>query len=1058
MNRACAALLGLLIVPAAAFAQLPAATTASPKPRADFSREPFVIEQYFTSARFENNGTGDEILRVRVRVQSAAGVRQWSELVFGYNAAAEKIAVHYARVRKADGTTVSVGPGAVKDQIAAAANSFPAYLNYKETRVAVSSLAAGETLEYEIEKRIVAPAAPGEFWFEHAFVDSAVVLDERLEINVPAARKVILKSSPAFPSAAENLNGRAIYRWKHLNSRPIDRSSAESAERARARTPDVQLTTFASWEAVARWYAKVSRGRAEPAPEIHAKAQELIRDRTSDIEKMQALYEWVSKNIRDTGLPLGAAGYQPRTAAEILANQYADSADKHTLLAAMLSAAGFSSDAVLMPSSRKLDAVVPSPAQFDHVITLVPLAKDLVWMDSTVDIAPFRMLAAGLRAKSALVISPDGAGKICETPADPPFLSTQQVDITGQLSELGKLTATARYSVRGDTELVLRSAFRKARESQWNEIGRTILSLDGIHGDVVAVKPGDPKATQDPFQLEIRFAQPSFFDWATKKTRTALPLLAIGLPDPPANKTQPIDLGSPLKVTVKLTLHLPPSFSARPPIGVSIAHDYADFKTSYQFADHVVSASRSLDFKMRSLPASRADEYAAFARAVAADQLQPLAIENTEPGPPAVPSSASADELFETGNLIVNSPNRRAAIPLLERATQLDPKHEFGWDSLGLSYESAGRLDDAIAAFRKQLEVAPSDDYANLDMAHTFEARGDYASAESAFRKQVEAHPLDALAHAFLGMMLMNQERDYARAVPELEKAAILWPKTTEFQIDLGMAYAKLGRSDDAMSAFDKALSASPEPFVRREVAFAMADSNLALDEAQRYAEFAVSAAEAQLRDVDLKRADEKHMTAVQSLGDGWDTLGWVAFKQGDSKKAERLLDASWLLNGRAETADRLAQLYEKLGDKDRAIHACALSLAVFPSDDTRARLTLLLHGNAQIDDLVAKAKPELETLRSIPAGKLVARDVRADFLVLLSASGQGSRVDGVRFIGGDDVLRPFADRLRALDYHLNFPDGSPIKLLRGGTLACSAATGECNFLPLIPGNMQAAP
>ena len=95
----------------------------------------------------------------------------------------------------------------------------------------------------------------------------------------------------------------------------------------------------------------------------------------------------------------------------------------------MLKAAGISSDAVLIPYTRNLDASVPSPAQFDHVITTVALGTVPVWMDTTTEVAPFRLLASPLRGKSALLVPADGAGRIVETPADPPFVSTQHVDI-----------------------------------------------------------------------------------------------------------------------------------------------------------------------------------------------------------------------------------------------------------------------------------------------------------------------------------------------------------------------------------------------------------------------------------------------------------------------------------------------------------------------------------------------------------------------------------------------------------------------------------------------------
>jgi hypothetical protein len=57
-------------------------------------------------------------------------------------------------------------------------------------------------------------------------------------------------------------------------------------------------------------------------------------------------------------------------------------------LAALLEAEGFHASSVLISSVYKLDTEVPSPGQFNHAITMVPLAKEEVWMDTTTEVAP----------------------------------------------------------------------------------------------------------------------------------------------------------------------------------------------------------------------------------------------------------------------------------------------------------------------------------------------------------------------------------------------------------------------------------------------------------------------------------------------------------------------------------------------------------------------------------------------------------------------------------------------------------------------------------------------
>ena len=205
-------------------------------------------------------------------------------------------------------------------------------------------------------------------------------------------------------------------------------------------------------------------------------------------------------------------------------------------------------------------------------------------MESSAEVAPFGFLPALLRGKPAFVISAEGIGKMMETPAEPPFLSTQRVEIEGRISDLGKLTARIRYQLRGDNEFVLRLAFHRTPPAQWKELAQTILALDGVHGQVVSVEPGDPTDTENPFALEIDYSQPNYLDWSSQARQCALPLLTIGMPDAPRQPgaSGGMELGTPLRITAHLKLALPPGFSLRPPVAIAVSRDYAEFKSSYQ--------------------------------------------------------------------------------------------------------------------------------------------------------------------------------------------------------------------------------------------------------------------------------------------------------------------------------------------------------------------------------------------------------------------------------------------------------------------------------------------
>src|SRR5579863_5658419 len=107
MNRLWLTTFCVLSMPCAMPAQsVPAnpAKSASQKQSAiDYSKEPFVVEQYSTTVRFENDGTSKREVAARVRVQTDTGAQQLRDIVFDFDSASERVDVRSVRVQKPDG-------------------------------------------------------------------------------------------------------------------------------------------------------------------------------------------------------------------------------------------------------------------------------------------------------------------------------------------------------------------------------------------------------------------------------------------------------------------------------------------------------------------------------------------------------------------------------------------------------------------------------------------------------------------------------------------------------------------------------------------------------------------------------------------------------------------------------------------------------------------------------------------------------------------------------------------------------------------------------------------
>ena len=1032
----------------------------------DYSQEAFVIEQVHSRLRFEGDGTGRKETVARVRVQSEAGVEQWGQVVIGYNSANERVEIPYVRVLKKDGTVVTAPADSVQDLSAPVAREAPVYTDYRQKHITVPGLRPGEVLEYDMATVIHTPLAPGQFWSEYDFDKNNIVLDEQLEVDVPRDRPLKLKTKPGFDAKITEENGRRIYRWtgSHLEREDDDKDKDKDKKKRKKKKPEdevpaIQLTTFNSWEEIGRWYAGLDHDRRQPTPEIRAKADELTKGLGTDLEKVEALYDYVAKNFRYVSLSLGLGRYQPHAASDVLHNQYGDCKDKHTLLSSLLEVEGLHASSVLINSSRKLDPDIPSPSQFDHVITLLPMGKEEVWMDTTTEVAPFRLLSFNIRKKQGLVIPVEGTPHLEETPADPPVANSQVQTIDGTINELGKLNAKVSYVVRGDTELLMRIIFRRVPNAQWQHLVENINSMGGLDGEVTNLKVGDPAGTNEPFQFSYEISKANFLDWSKKKSELELPLAQFNLADADDDETssdsEPIKFGPPGQFSYRVKLELPARFTARAPLPFSLKRDYGEYKASYKLEGSTFTAERTMLMRERELPATRTGDYLAFRRAVVADLGQHLSIENTNAGTPAPPPGMKADELDESARAAMQNGNFPLAVQMLKRAVEVEPKHKYAWNNLGLAYLAMRQNDDAIAAFQKAVDVNPYDEFAFNNLGRAYWQQRKYEDAASAFHKQLEINPLDKFAHTNLGAMYAEWHK-YDEAAPELEKAASLTPNDPALQVSLGDAYLNLGQDDKALAAFDHAIDISATPVVWNNIAYQLSLKNAHLDKAQQYAESAVAATAAALRNLSLDQLNQRDLALVPSLIAYWDTLGWVYYAEGNLDKAEKYVSAAWQLGQHGEVGDHLGQIYEKRGEKDKAIRTYALAMnGLRPIPETRGRLGSLLGGEDKVAATVAKYHDELQDMRTVKLKDRPALTGSAEYFVLLGAATSGVSVDGAKFVSGEEKLRTLDDALHHLKLSLNFPDDTPTKILRRGVLSCSQATSNCMFVLMLPDDVR---
>ena len=377
----------------------------------------------------------------------------------------------------------------------------PVYTDYRQKHITVPGLRPGEVLEYDMVTVIHTPLAAGQFWTDYDFDKSNIALDETLDVDVPAGRTLKVKCKPGMDPKITEANGRRIYHWSSSISNAKTTTKAKDKDKDKKKKhrpdddrPDIQLTTFETWEQIGRWYASLEKDRRAPIADVRAKAEELTKGLNTDLEKTEALYDFVAKNFRYVSLSLGVGRYQPHAASDVLHDQYGDCKDKHTLLASLLEAEGLHAWSVLINSSRKLDPDVPSPSQFDHVITMLPMGQGTNRGQKRRNLdgydrrgRAFSLALVFPARKQALVIPPaeppsDVPPHLEDTPCRHSHARPRSLRDHGKINDIGKLEAQVHYEFRGDEELLLRSVFRRVPQANWQRVVENINS--GLGGDV----------------------------------------------------------------------------------------------------------------------------------------------------------------------------------------------------------------------------------------------------------------------------------------------------------------------------------------------------------------------------------------------------------------------------------------------------------------------------------------------------------------------------------------------------------------------------------------------
>ncbi len=246
-----------------------------------------------------------------------------------------------------------------------------------------------------------------------------------LELTIPYKYKIIIDENNIDKAITDITENKIKYTWSSsykndykYNILSPDRTNSIPLVRiAPANFKFGEAGNQENWINFGNWVYRLNEGLNLLPEKEKRRLDELLKDKNTESEKIDALYKYMQENTRYINVAIGIGGFKPYSATYVSENKYGDCKALTNYMKSILSYAGIQSNYTLIYSGDKVKKINKdfTSSQFNHAVLLVPGKEDTTWLECTSKYNPTGYWGTSTQNRYALVIDKDNS-KLIKTP------------------------------------------------------------------------------------------------------------------------------------------------------------------------------------------------------------------------------------------------------------------------------------------------------------------------------------------------------------------------------------------------------------------------------------------------------------------------------------------------------------------------------------------------------------------------------------------------------------------------------------------------------------------